>query len=125
MFFILSKVLNFFTNPLVVVFVFFILSIFSKSSKLKKCFFWIAFSLLAFFSNDFIANEMMGVWEIEPIPYAEIKKEYSWGIVLTGVTANDKMPDDRIYFHHGADRVVHTVELYKKGIIKKIMISGG
>lgn len=125
MFFILSKVLNFFTNPLVIVFVFFILSLFSKNNKLKKRFFWVAISLLIFFSNDFIANEVMGAWEIRPTPYAEIKKEYEWGIVLTGVTANDKIPDDRIYFHHGADRVVHTVELYKKGIIKKIMISGG
>jgi uncharacterized SAM-binding protein YcdF (DUF218 family) len=125
MFFVLSKVLNFFTNPLVIIFAFFILSIFSKASKHKKLFFWIAFSLLLFFSNDFIANEMMSAWEVSPTPYAQIKRTYAWGIVLTGVTANDKMPDDRIYFNHGADRVIHTVELYKKGIIKKIMISGG
>lgn len=68
---------------------------------------------------------MMRAWEIPVTPYAEIKKKYDWGIVLTGVTYNDKQPDDRVYFQHGADRVVHTVELYKMGIIKKIMISGG
>lgn len=125
MFFIFSKVLNFLTNPLVIVFALFLFSIFSKNPKRKKRFFWIAFSLLLFFSNDFIANEMMNAWEVAPTPYAEIKRTYAWGIVLTGVTINDKMPDDRVYFQRGADRVVHTVELYKKGIIKKILISGG
>lgn len=67
----------------------------------------------------------MYTWEIAPVPYKEMKKQYDWGIVLTGVTQNDKQPADRVYFHHGADRVVHTVELYKIGIIRRIMISGG
>src|SRR5687767_12473221 len=125
MFFILSKVLNFLTNPLVYVFGFFLLSIFLKKPVWKKRFFWIALSLLIFFSNEFISNEAMRWWEIEVTPYAEIQKTYDWGIVLTGVTFNDKEPADRVYFQHGADRVVHTVELYKKGFIKKIMISGG
>ena len=125
MFFILSKILNFLTNPLAFVLVFLLLSIFLKKPTWKKRSFWIAFSMLIFFSNDFIANEMMQAWEIAPTPYAEMKKKYDWGIVLTGVTINDKLPDDRVYFRHGADRVVHTVELYKNGIIKKIMISGG
>lgn len=125
MFFILSKILNFLTNPLVFVLVFFLLSIFLKKPIWKKRFFWIGFSLLVFFSNDFIVNEVMRAWEIDVTPYANIKKKYEWGIVLTGVTYNDKQPDDRVYFQHGADRVVHTVQLYKIGIIRKIMISGG
>lgn len=125
MFFVLSKVLNFLTNPLVIVLIIFSLSIFIKWEKWKKRFFWVAISLLLFFSNDFIANEVMRSWEIAPTPYAEIKSSYEWGIVLTGVTRMDLLPDDRVYFNHGADRVVHTVELYKKGIIKKILISGG
>lgn len=125
MFFILSKVLNFLTNPLVFVFGFLIASLFVKRARLKKRFFWIAFSLLIFFSNDFISNEVMRAWEGEATPYASIEKAYDWGIVLTGVTANDRQPADRVYFHHGADRVLHAVQLYKNGIIKKILISGG
>ena len=125
MFFVLSKILNFLTNPLVYIFSFFLLSIFLRKPVWKKRSFWIAFSLLIFFSNDFIANEMMRVWEVEATPYAAIQKKYDWGIVLTGVTINDRLPADRVYFQHGADRVVHTVELYKLGIIKRIMISGG
>jgi uncharacterized SAM-binding protein YcdF (DUF218 family) len=125
MFFILSKILNFLTNPLLIVIACFLVSIFLKKEKLKKRFFWIAISLLFFFSNDFLVNEVMLAWEIPATPYVEINKTYDWGIILTGVTYNDRELGDRVYFQHGADRVVHTVELYKKGIIKKIMISGG
>jgi uncharacterized SAM-binding protein YcdF (DUF218 family) len=125
MFFVLSKVLNFLTNPLIFVFGFLIASVLVKKAHLKKRFFWIAFSLLLFFSNDFIANEAMRAWEVKPTPYASITKKYEWGIVLTGVTLNDLEPADRVYFHHGADRVTHTIQLYKKGIIKKILITGG
>lgn len=125
MFFVLSKVLNFLTNPLVFVFVSFIASVLVRNTRLKKRFFWIAFSLLLFFSNDFIANEAMRAWEGKPTLYASMNKVYDWGIVLTGVTANDRQPADRVYFHHGADRVLHAVQLYKKGIVKKILISGG
>lgn len=125
MFFIFSKILNFLTNPLVFVFGFLIASAIVKKAHLKKRFFWIAFSLLLFFSNDFIANEVMGAWEVEPTPYASVNKVYEWGIVLTGVTYNDRQPADRVYFNHGADRVTHTIQLYKKGIIKKVIITGG
>lgn len=125
MFFILSKLLNFLTNPLVIVLFCFLVSIFTKRTARKRIFFWMALGLLWFFSNDFIANEAMMAWEIEPTPFTEVKKSYDWGIVLTGVTSNDQEPGDRVYFHHGADRVVHTVELYKRGLIKKIIISGG
>jgi uncharacterized SAM-binding protein YcdF (DUF218 family) len=125
MFFVLSKVLHFLTNPLVIVCSLLLLSIIIRNQRRKKRLFWVAFSLLLFFSNNFIANEVMGLWEIPAIPYVEVKETYNWGIVLTGVTMNDRMPDDRVYFQHGADRVVHAVELYKKGIIRKIMISGG
>ncbi len=125
MFFVLSKVLNFLTNPLIFVFGFLIASVIVKKTHLRKRFFWIAFSLLIFFSNDFIANEAMRSWEIKATPYSSINKVYEWGIVLTGVTQNDRQPDDRVYFSHGADRVTHTIQLYKKGIIKKVMVSGG
>jgi uncharacterized SAM-binding protein YcdF (DUF218 family) len=125
MFFFLSKTLNFITNPLVLVCGLLLATAFIKGSRLKRIFFWLAFSLLYFFSNDFIANEVMYAWETPPTPYEEINTTYNLGIVLTGVTLTDKEPADRVYFHHGADRVVHAVQLYKLGIIKKILISGG
>lgn len=125
MFFVLSKVLGFLTNPLLYVFGFLFAAAWIKKAHLKKRFFWIAVSLLLFFSNDFIANEVMQAWEVDATPYAAISKTYTWGIVLTGVTLNDREPADRVYFHHGADRVTHAIQLYKKGIIGKVIITGG
>lgn len=125
MFFIISKVLNFLTNPLVFVSGFLIASAFVKKVQWKKRLLWTALSLLLFFSNEFIANEVMKAWEVGPTPYDSITEVYDWGIVLTGVIYNDRQPADRVYFHHGADRVMHTIQLYKKGIIKKIIITGG
>jgi uncharacterized SAM-binding protein YcdF (DUF218 family) len=84
----------------------------------------VALGLLLFFSNDFIANEAILMWELPAQPYA-ITKRYKLGIVLTGTTITKPYPDDRVYFNRGADRVTHTVELYKLGFLEKILISGG
>jgi uncharacterized SAM-binding protein YcdF (DUF218 family) len=125
MFFVLSKTLGFLAMPLTLICLLFLLSVLVKKMMLRKVFFWTALGMLLFFSNDFLANEAMRAWEIPPTPYAEITRTYDYGVMLTGVTLNDFQPDDRVYFSRGADRVVHTVDLYKRGIIKKILVSGG
>ncbi len=67
----------------------------------------------------------MRLWELPPTPFAELKKSYQVGILLTGVTKSNFTPNDRIYFQRSSDRVTHTLQLYKLGHIKKILISGG
>jgi vancomycin permeability regulator SanA len=124
-FFILSKTLNYFTMLMVLICGIFLLSVILRNAKWKKRTFWIAFGFLFFFSNDFIANEVMMAWEIEATPFQNIKRRYELGIVLTGVTSGFREPADRVYFQKGADRVTHAVQLYKEGYIKKILISGG
>jgi len=125
MFFVLSKTLSFLVMPIVLVCLGFMLAAFLTNKRWKRILFWSALVLLFIFTNDFIANEAMRAWEIPPTPYTEIEKVYDVGILLTGVTLNDFEPDDRVYFSRGADRVVHTVDLYKRGILKRILITGG
>lgn len=67
----------------------------------------------------------MNIWEPNSINYAELEQKYYFGIVLTGITNTANEPIDRIKFNKGADRIVHAIQLYKKGIIQKILISGG
>jgi uncharacterized SAM-binding protein YcdF (DUF218 family) len=124
MFFVLSKLFSYLTTPLVVVCILLLLSAFMKRPRLKRCFFWLGLCLLLFFSNDFIANEAMLAWELKATPYNSIRR-YDIGIVLTGATMSGLSPHDRVYFARGADRVTHTVQLYKLGLIKKIIASGG
>lgn len=125
MFFVLSKTLNYLTMPFVVVCLCLLLSAFIKNPIWRKRLFWTGLGLLLFLSNDFIANEVMTLWEPKATPYKDIHKTYELGIILTGVTELERKPQDRIYFKQGADRVFHTFQLYKLGLIKKILVSGG
>ena len=95
----------------------------TKNQKNKRRAYLAGLCMLFFFSNDFIANEAMRAWEIETPSLASLKK-YRLAIVLTGTTVNH-FPDDRVYFSKGADRVTHTIQLYKLGLVEKILISGG
>jgi uncharacterized SAM-binding protein YcdF (DUF218 family) len=124
MFFILSKVFYYLIMPVTVISFLFIASVLFRNLKWKKRLFWTAFVMLIFFSNEFVANEVMRAWEIEARPFNSMRK-YKLGIVLTGATLPYRVPDDRVYFHRGADRVMHTVQLYKLGVIEKILVSGG
>lgn len=110
--------------PLVIISILFVAAALLKKKWRKRCFIS-GLTLLLIFSNEFIANEMMALWEIPATPYQSVEKKYSWGILLSGVAKAGMKPDDRVYFSRGADRVVHTVQLYKLGIIKKILVSGG
>jgi len=125
MFFILSKTLNYLTQPLTIICALLLLSLVVRTPKWKKYLFRGGVVLLFFFSNEFIANEVVALWEVKATPFSEIKKTYAYGIVLTGVTRSEMLPPDRVYFQRGADRVTHTVQLYKLGLIKKILVSGG
>jgi uncharacterized SAM-binding protein YcdF (DUF218 family) len=124
MFFILSKTLYYLALPLLWIVLFFIYSYFCKDKKREMFFFKTGLILLIFFSNRFIINEGISAWEIKPVLFSEVKN-YDIGIVLTGVTNPRQIPRDRVNFDKGADRVLHTVQLYKSGKIKKILVTGG
>lgn len=124
MFFILSKTLFYLLMPLTWILACFLASLWVKRASRKKRFFRLGLGLLLFFSNPFFANEAFLAWEV---PATEIKrlKSYEVGIVLTGISNAQREPKDRLYLNKGGDRLVHTLQLYKVGKIKKILISGG
>lgn len=124
MFFYLSKILLFLLTPLVWLLIIFAWAIFTKKPKLKKALYISSFSLLILFSNTFLVDELYRAWEIKAISYDEIIEPYDYGIVLGGMITYDSKVD-RIIAIKSFDRIVQTMELYKKGKIKKIFISGG
>jgi len=125
MFFFLSKILSYLTQPLTIVCLLGIASFFIRKDKWKKRLRYAAIGLFLLFTNDFISNEVVRLYETPVTPLSEIKKQYEWGIVLTGVTSTNKVLKDRVYVSSSPDRVNHSLLLYKKDIIKKILISGG
>ncbi|MEO6883180.1 MAG: YdcF family protein [Bacteroidia bacterium] len=123
MFFILSKILSFCITPIIWVIALFLIALFSKNARRKKYFFIAGIITLLFFSNSFILDETMRLWEIPATPSEKLDK-YDVGIVLGGMTDYD-IKLKRLQFQRSGDRLFQAIELYKKGIIQKILISGG
>lgn len=125
MFFYLSKLIAFLFLPFTQMCIWFILAISLNNKPIRKKFFILGLVYLFFFSNRFIINEVLLLWEAPPTPYENITEDYYAGIVMGGVTNSEKTPRDRVYFSKGADRITHAFQLYRLGKIRKIMVSGG
>ncbi|WP_456459372.1 YdcF family protein [Reichenbachiella sp.] len=125
MFFVLSKIIYWLIMPTSLIAWLVIASLLIKKDKYEKRLRWLAFALFLFFTNPFIATIAINAWESDAVPYDKIERSYTYGIVLSGITDPNRPPFDRIQFNKGADRIVHALDLYKQGRIKKILITGG
>jgi uncharacterized SAM-binding protein YcdF (DUF218 family) len=125
MFFFFSKTAGYLAQPMVIVCLVFLAGFIVKKPRLKKGLRIASLILFIIFSNQFLAYTAMRAWEIRPVPFAEVDGVYDYGVVLTGITKGQAGPGDRVYFGDGVDRATHSMQLYKLGIIKKMIISGG
>lgn len=75
------------------------------------------------FTNPFLGDEIIRAWE-KPMKIVTHKK-YDAGVLLGGDIVTYDKDSDRLIFHSGADRLLQAIDLYKSGVIKKIVISGG
>lgn len=125
MFFFLSKTLGQLLNPLVLLVILLLLGLFLKKPFLRYLFGGAFALFFLIFTNPVITNEVMEWWEVPPVAYATLQEPYQAAIVLSGVTASDKGPHDRVHFHKGADRVMHAIQLYKMGRVRNLLLSGG
>ena len=128
MFFILSKLLLFLLNPLVWILFFILLAKFLKKIKWKKRSLTISILLFLFFSNGYISKHAIYFWEAKTISVKDIEQPYDIGILLSGYAKNMNYLLEEDHFFQlggGANRLTQTIELYKLGKIKKILISGG
>lgn len=124
MFFVFSKILNYFFLPIIWVFGLLLAGLLVKRQPLKKRLLISAAVVLYFFSNDFIIDRIMAGWEIPAVMQSDIKGKYDVAIVLGGYTEFDPSLD-RVQFESGGDRLFQALELYKKGYVRKIMLDGG
>ena len=119
MFYITSKLLAFLSQPIIWVFILLVIALFYKSQRRKILI--ISISLFYFFSNSFIADEATRLWEVKRFSPS---LTYDVGIVLGGIADYDTITKAH-NFNKNADRLMDAEQLYHKGIIKKIMLSGG
>ncbi len=98
---------------------------FVKQPERKRRWWVAAFLVLIIFSNPFLANEAMQLWEMAPVNVNSIHEPYDVGILLGGSLRSYDQQIARPVYSQSVDRLLQTIALYKGGKIKKILLSGG
>ncbi|RDC63915.1 YdcF family protein [Adhaeribacter pallidiroseus] len=124
MFFILSKILFYIALPVVWLVGLLLYAVFTKRKRWRKLVLQVATILIVVLTNPFLINEALLAWEIPPRTLAQVPVSDA-GIILTGITSLEKSPHDRVYLERGADRILHTLWLFRNKRIRLIIISGG
>lgn len=116
MFFILSKILDFLLQPICWLFVLLGFAYFSRFSK--RLILGIM-GLLLLLSNGWFVNQCYVAYET---PQVKLTKTYPWCIILGGgmIRAGEGYRTGET-----ADRFIQPLLLYKQGIVKKLLITGG
>ena len=120
MFFLLSKILSFLIDPFFWVVVFLLASFLHKRKYLRRRFLTFGLLFLILFSNPLIYKFINDLWSVK---YVVPKEKYDYGILLGGMLDIESTPEN-ILFLKNNDRLLNTLDLYAKGIIKKILITG-
>lgn len=123
MFFIVSKLLSFLFMPTSWLVISIVLMLIANKPQIKSLLLRFAIVVFIFFSNSFIFEEVMRLWE----PCSSKKEsmpEYEIGIVLGGMSDYDNF-NERINFYGSIDRLLQAVDLYYDNKISKILITGG
>jgi uncharacterized SAM-binding protein YcdF (DUF218 family) len=116
MFFILSKIIDFFLQPLCWIFILLGVAYFSKYTKR---FILITLGALILFSNGWFVNQCYLAYEK---PQVTLKQNYNWCIILGGGMMR---AGEGYRTGETADRFIQPLLLYKRGIVKKLLITGG
>jgi uncharacterized SAM-binding protein YcdF (DUF218 family) len=116
MFFILSKILDFLLQPLCWIFLLLGFAYFTQFSKRLLA---ITIALLLVMTNGWFVNQCYKAYET---PQTTLKKTYQWCIILGGGMMRS---GEGYRTGETADRFVQPLLLYKKGMVKKLLITGG
>jgi uncharacterized SAM-binding protein YcdF (DUF218 family) len=122
MFFVLSKILYFLLVPFWWIIILLIWLWLSKSKKTKKRLQVLIVLILVVFTNPFFYRSMVMLWQPASVSLLATTK-YDAGIVLGGMSGSDK--NGHGHFGNNADRFIQMANLYHRGIVKKIIVSGG
>lgn len=88
----------------------------------KRIALFLALGIFLLFGNAALFNFYAKTWQAKPVAI-DTMRQYSCGIVAGGFASPDEK--DSGYFNSTADRFIQAVKLYRLGIIKHILVSGG
>jgi uncharacterized SAM-binding protein YcdF (DUF218 family) len=124
MFFIISKLIGFLASPFWWIILTLIAAWFVKNKRWKRYLCGLAIGTFVLFSNPIVFRLVIHAWEGE-LEAAESLIGKSKVCVVLGGMASWHEASERIRFYQGADRLLQAVDLYQRGIVKKLVISGG
>lgn len=124
MFFVLSKLLTYLLMPLGLCLALALAAFLVKNRRWKRVLAWAALVVFLVFSNKTLGTWLLRWHEPSPVALQSLQGPYDAAIVLGGVTKS-RQPRDRVFLSEGADRLFHPLMLYKKGLVKKLVLSGG
>lgn len=125
MFFLLSKALMHLLLPVVWVLGLLLLAFFTKNKKFSKICLGIAIVLFLLFSNEWLVTRAYSLWEEPVYPISQITEPYDVAVIMGGFTDAAKQPRDRVYLTSAVDRMMHAIQLYRMGKVRKLLPSGG
>lgn len=124
MFHLLSKLLYFLSTPITWVFLTLVFGLVLKNRSRGKKLLWTSLILLYLFSNQFLYNQINGLWEPPMTDLNSIEAKYPVGVVLGGFSVMAPK-SHQVNFSESADRFTVGLELYHQKKIKKIFFCGG
>ncbi len=117
-----SAILSFFLSPWNWIIIWLIAAwVFRKRTAKKFCTI-VAICLFILFGNQAFLNFYAKKWQPLPVAVNSLA-QFSCGIVPGGFASPDAKGNG--YFNSTADRFIQAVKLYKLGIVKHLLISGG
>ena len=124
MFFLLSKTLDFVLLPTVWLLALLVAALLARPERRRR---WLvaALALTVLSTNVMLTNELLLAWEPAPVALAALPRRADAAVLLTGITAVNKSPHDRVYLGSGADRLTSALWLYRAGRVRRILIAGG
>jgi uncharacterized SAM-binding protein YcdF (DUF218 family) len=122
MFFLFSKLLLIFILPLTWILACLIAGLIIKKPKLKRRLILSSAILLLIFTNPFLFDQFVSVWDIQPVPL-KATGQYSCVIVLGGFAGEDAKGNGE--FNSASDRFIQGLKLITTGKASHILISGG
>ncbi len=126
MFFLLSKLLAFALSPVLWLLIGLGLALVAREPRRRRAWLRATAAALLVLSNPALATLAWNQWEAPLMPVGRVAPgAYDAAVLLTGITAPERPPYDRVFMADGADRLLHTVQLWRRGAFKRIIVSGG
>jgi uncharacterized SAM-binding protein YcdF (DUF218 family) len=125
MFFILSKILAFIIQPIVWLVGLLAWAFFSKNAQKKLRILRGAFFFTLIVTNPFLLHQTFRLYETSAVQADSLRDTADIAIVLGGFSNFDVPANGCLNFNDASNRLTDALVLYKKGLVKKLLISGG